>query len=147
VAPRLSQGSGPLEEPFATDPIWIGLGGILPSNSTSKNQPSAGAAQQALPNGLSFIFIDDDVTVLRERLRKLRLHQAYPLTLSRKRPSLAAHHRPRSTSQVPRTTGASSPPPVVIVHFTSLTNYKLVKEVIQSDLASHPGATSAIPEV
>lgn len=92
---------------------------------------------------LSFVMIDDDVSVLRERLRKYRAEQPIPLSLhSRKRPSLAAHHRPKSSPQVARTLGFGSQAqpqqtPVVVVHFTSLANYKLVKEIIQFDLASH----------
>ncbi|OAX39132.1 hypothetical protein K503DRAFT_109644 [Rhizopogon vinicolor AM-OR11-026] len=101
---------------------------------------------------LSFVMIDDDVAVLRDRLRKYRAEQPMPLNLhSRKRPSLAAHHRPKSSPQVARSLGfgsqASSPyAPVVVVHFTSLSNYKLVKEIIHCDLASHSYATYP-PEV
>jgi osomolarity two-component system response regulator SSK1 len=101
---------------------------------------------------LSFVMIDDDVSVLRERLRKYRAEQPIPLNLhSRKRPSLAAHHRPKSSPQVARSLGfgsqAPSPyGPVVVVHFTSLSNYKLVKEIIHCDLASHSYATYP-PEV
>lgn len=98
---------------------------------------------------LSFVMIDDDVSVLRDRLRKYRAEQPMPLNLhSRKRPSLAAHHRPKSSPQVARSLGihASSPSAVVVVHFTSLSNYKHVKEIIHCDLASHSYATSP-PEV
>lgn len=104
--------------------------------------PSANGTPRLAPS-LSFVMIDDDVSVLRERLRKFRAEQPIPLSLhSRKRPSLAAHHRPKSSPQVARTLGFGSqaPPqqtPVVVVHFTSLANYKLVKEIIQCDLASH----------
>lgn len=96
-----------------------------------------------LAPSLSFVMIDDDVSVLRERLRKYRAEQPIPLSLhSRKRPSLAAHHRPKSSPQVARTLGFGSQAPqqqtpVVVVHFTSLANYKTVKEIIQYDLASH----------
>ncbi|KZP15093.1 hypothetical protein FIBSPDRAFT_867557 [Athelia psychrophila] len=120
--------------------------GEEPFAQTAAESPATPAAAkgpgQPVPAALSFIFIDDDVAVLRERLKKLRLPQAYPLTLSRKRPSLAPHHRPRSATQVYRATS-----PVVIVHFTSLSNYKLVKEVIQSDLTIYPGGSSCVPEV
>lgn len=109
--------------------------------------PTAGIEPRQPATNMSFIFIDDDVAVLKERLRKLRLQQAYPLTLSRKRPALAPHHRPQSTPQVSRAVGMGSSLPVVIVHFTSLTNYKLVKDVIQSDLSAHQGSSSNIPEV
>lgn len=104
--------------------------------------PSANGTPRSVPS-LSFVMIDDDVSVLRERLRKYRAEQPIPLSLhSRKRPSLAAHHRPKSSPQVARTLGFGSQAPlqqipVVVVHFTSLANYKLVKEIIQCDLASH----------
>ena len=78
----------------------------------------------------SFILIDDDISVLRERLQKLRVDLPHPFQLSRKRPNLAANHRPRSSPQVVRSIGhssiSSSPRnAVVIVHFTSLANFKL----------------------
>ncbi|KAG2127730.1 uncharacterized protein EDB93DRAFT_198425 [Suillus bovinus] len=110
--------------------------------SQEPRTPTANGTPRLAPS-LSFVMIDDDVSVLRERLRKYRAEQPIPLSLhSRKRPSLAAHHRPKSSPQVARTLGFGSqaPPqqtPVVVVHFTSLANYKLVKEIIQCDLASH----------
>lgn len=106
-------------------------------------------ARQSSPQPLSFIFIDDDIDVLHERLQALRTEQVYPLNLNtRKRPSLAAHHRPRSTSQVARASGNSSTlASVVILHFTSLTNYKIIQDLIQSVLASYSGSTSPIPEI
>lgn len=110
--------------------------------SQEPRAPSANGTPRLAPS-LSFVMIDDDVSVLRERLRKYRAEQPIPLSLhSRKRPSLAAHHRPKSSPQVARTLGFGSqaPPqqtPVVVVHFTSLANYKLVKEIIHCDLASH----------
>lgn len=106
------------------------------------------------PENLTFDLIDDDTTVLRERLRKLKAEQAYPLHLGNKgkRPSLANNHRPRSSPQVARVMGltpASStlPSPPVIVHFTSLSNFKLVKDVIQSVLVPGIGSASRLPEV
>ncbi|KDN35462.1 hypothetical protein RSAG8_11545, partial [Rhizoctonia solani AG-8 WAC10335] len=47
----------------------------------------------------SFMIIDDDVTVLRARLTQLHTLRS-PITLSRKRPSLAANHRPKSSPHV-----------------------------------------------
>ncbi|KAF4602127.1 ssk1 response regulator receiver [Pleurotus pulmonarius] len=97
---------------------------------------------------LSFIFIDDDVCVLKERLQSLRTEQRFNLTL-KKRPPLAPLHR-RSTPQLHRseTEPSSKPnPPVVIVHFTSLSRFKIVKDLIQSMVSSYNGSTSPIPEV
>ncbi|KAG1811139.1 uncharacterized protein BJ212DRAFT_557055 [Suillus subaureus] len=118
---------------------------------TRASSPSVNGTPRLAPS-LSFVMIDDDVSILRERLRKYRAEQPIPLSLhSRKRPSLAAHHRPKSSPQVARTLGFGSqvPPqqtPVVVVHFTSLANYKLVKEIIQCDLASH-SYSACPPEV
>lgn len=103
----------------------------------------------------AFILIDDDVGVLRSRLRKLKTAQAYPLHLQgRKRPSLASNHRPRSSPQVARalnllsaTSNPSATPSVVIVHFTSLSQFKLVKNVIQTIFNPLQGTSLRIPEV
>ncbi|KAF7301248.1 hypothetical protein MIND_00689600 [Mycena indigotica] len=98
------------------------------------------------PNRLSFIFIDDDVTVLRERLNALRVDPPYSLTLAPKRPPLP-HHSRRSTNQIPRVTSLAPQPSVVIVHFTSLASFKIVKDVLQSDLSSYINSTLPMPEV
>lgn len=112
------------------------------------------AAGSSTSDALSFCLIDDDVAVLRSRLQKIKTEQAYPLHLnSRKRPSLANNHRPRSSPQVARVMGftpSSSPtfaPPPVLVHFTSLANFKLVKDIIQSVLTPGVGNSSRVPEV
>lgn len=99
---------------------------------------------------LSFIFIDDDIRVLRERLHALRVEHPSQMNLGiRKRPSLAAHHRPRSSPQVMRAMGhtASSSPSSVIVHFTSLSNFKIIKDVVQSVLTSYTGSIAPLPEI
>ncbi|QRV87070.1 response regulator receiver [Ceratobasidium sp. AG-Ba] len=93
----------------------------------------------------SYIIIDDDVTVLRKRLSQLRsdYSPAVPNSVaSRKRPSLAAHHRPRSSPQIRQLVGIPEAPAVpgaVIVHFTSLANFKVVRDIVQSVLFSSPG--------
>ncbi|KAF7331679.1 hypothetical protein MKEN_00047600 [Mycena kentingensis (nom. inval.)] len=95
----------------------------------------------------SFIFIDDDVSVLKERLNALRVEPPYPLTLNPKRPPLPPHSR-RSTSQVPRITSTALPQPsVVVVHFTSLASFKVVKDMLQSVLSSYNGSALPMPEV
>lgn len=135
-------GGSPLRSPYG-----VGLEAFSQAFPKQTPLPTPGAEfRQMGSNPISFIFIDDDISVLRERLRKLRVQQTYPLTLSRKRPPLAAHHRPRSIPNVQRPVSLGGPP-VVIVHFTSLAKFKLVKDVIQSDLASHQGSTFSIPEV
>ncbi|KDQ12708.1 hypothetical protein BOTBODRAFT_56522 [Botryobasidium botryosum FD-172 SS1] len=128
------------------------------SNSTT-------ASQLTFPGDSSFIIIDDCVDLLRRRLVQSQREAAASFVLhpKQKRPSLAAHHRPKSTQHVWQTHGGeaplaqrslSSPPtpsqaptPVnsgVIIHFTSLANYKAVKDVIQSFLFASP---SNPPEV
>ncbi|TBU49058.1 hypothetical protein BD309DRAFT_1034962 [Dichomitus squalens] len=114
--------------------------------------PSPPGSQAA---GEPIILIDDDVNALRARLQKIRAEQAYPLNLhARKRPSLANNHRPRSSPQVARVMGFTAAsaqlpqatPPVVIVHYTSLANFKLVKDAIQS-MMSPGNMWTRLPEV
>lgn len=111
-------------------------------------------------NGLSLIIIDDDVQGLRRQLLQQRAETIPNLQRhSRKRPSLAAQHRPRSSPSIRNTlltVGAApsqkqpSPPsaftPVPIVHFTSLANYKLVKDTIQGMILGYT-SLPLIPEV
>ncbi|KAI0313253.1 hypothetical protein OF83DRAFT_1065805 [Amylostereum chailletii] len=127
----------------------------LPEQDTAPISPSPPSNPSS--QNPSFIIIDDDLEALRGRLRKIRSEQQYPLHISsRKRPSLAAHHRPRSSPQVARAMSmsgiapsGSSPrtPPAVIIHFTSLSNFKLVKSILQSILAPAGNTTTRLPEV
>ena len=109
---------------------------------------------QAGSQSPSFIVIDDDIDTLKERLRSLRLSQHPQPSVppgSRKRPSLSAHHRPRSSPQIARVMGLNNTykqsARVVIMHFTSLGNYKLLRDVMQSIMASYTTSTSLLPEV
>ena len=107
---------------------------------------------QARSQPPSFILIDDDIDILKERLQSLRLNQ-HPQSASfslRKRPSLSAHHRPRSSSQISRVLGLNAHKQsarVIIMHFTSLGNYKLLKDVMQSIMASYATSSTLVPEV
>ena len=107
---------------------------------------SNGATRSCPPP--SFVFIDDDVEVLKERLQAMRAEHHL-----RKRPSLASYHRPRSSPQITRAMGgnaqsmSSSNSSVVVVHFTGLANYKTIKDVVQSVVSSHAGSTVPLPEV
>jgi osomolarity two-component system response regulator SSK1 len=130
------------------------LGGstILQTLDEQDTPPSAPLTPKAPQQPPSFILIDDDISVLREHLRKLRTELPHPLQSSRKRPNLAANHRPRSFPQVVRVIGhssATSSPRIspVIVHFTSLANFKLVKGILQSVLGPSNGPASRLPEV
>ena len=120
-----------------------------PSSDAIPPVPPVPGSQTAVE---PFILIDDDVSELRARLQKIRAEQAYPLNLhTRKRPSLANAHRPRSSPQVARVMGLTAQPvqvapQVVIVHYTSLANFKLVKDAIQSMMI--PGNSwTRLPEV
>ncbi|TFK56253.1 hypothetical protein OE88DRAFT_1652915 [Heliocybe sulcata] len=159
------ENGGPAEEVSPTDPSREDLHSpIIPTqmggNYDSKPQGGAdGVPSSSSPPGTApgptFVFIDDDVSVLRERLKKLRVEQPQPQShtfAGRKRPSLAAYHRPRSSPHVARAIGGLSnalplPGPVVIVHFTSLSNFKLVKDAIHSLLAPPNGPFARPPEV
>ncbi|KAL5488284.1 MGSSK1 [Sanghuangporus weigelae] len=97
----------------------------------------------------SFVIIDDDVDALRDRLLQLRSEPVFNL----KRPNLAAYHRPKSSPQIVRAKGlkqlsmthrnVSHP---VTIHFTSLQNYRLVKDLIHTILSS-PSSSGLIPEI
>ncbi|KAH8999421.1 hypothetical protein EDB92DRAFT_1932802 [Lactarius akahatsu] len=134
-----------LGETFNIGPILQ----TLPEQDSPQPAPLTAKAQN---QSLSFILIDDDISVLRERLRKSRAELLQPFQLSRKRPNLAANHRPRSSPQVTRAIGHSTPTPSarsasVILHFTSLANFKLVKGVLQSVLGPSTGTPNRLPEV
>ncbi|KAJ3915933.1 hypothetical protein F5877DRAFT_47627 [Lentinula edodes] len=118
--------------------------GYMPSGIPPKME----LPQQPKSQPASFIFIDDDVNILKDRVQAIKEEQVYPLHLnSRKRPSLAAHHRPRSSPQVVRMSAGANAAPVVILHFTSLANYKVTKDVVQSVLNSYRGTLLPLPEI
>ncbi|KAJ8523469.1 hypothetical protein ONZ45_g101 [Pleurotus djamor] len=128
----------------------------IPSGASSPQEPTYGPHLEGYgPNGpidssppsLSFVFIDDDVSVLKTQLQTLRTEQRFNLTL-KKRPPLGPHHR-RSSPQLSRNVDSpsSKPPAVAIVHFTSLSNFKVIKDMIQSMVSSYAGSMSALPEV
>ncbi|TEB29481.1 hypothetical protein FA13DRAFT_1711087 [Coprinellus micaceus] len=149
-----------------TDLPSASLDQITPSGGNSAlsalsalSSPKAdGKTNGVLPEGdgrkpVSFIFIDDDIEILKERLHALRTEQVTPAPFlqSMKRPPLASLHRPRSTNQIPfaspQATVLRPPCPTVILHFTSLSNYKHLKETVQSIIATYTGSPSPIPEV
>lgn len=122
--------------------------------STSEYQDTSSASNGgARSSPMSFVFIDDDVSVLREQIQKFRAeqHPSMSATYSRKRPSLAANHRPKSTPQIARAMGYGPCPSLgvtnAVIHFTSLANYKVVRDIIQCDLAAHTASFQPPPEV
>ncbi|KIJ32350.1 hypothetical protein M422DRAFT_35883 [Sphaerobolus stellatus SS14] len=143
-----------LEDVLEAEVAGVDIQPILPENSNNATSEKASAADTTP----SFIVIDDDVLTLRRRLLQYRA-EMMPTLQPRKRPSLAAHHRPRSTPSIRNALLASGVQnrqaqsstftpftPIPIVHFTSLGKYKLVKDVIQAILLM-PGGPPYIPEV
>ncbi|KAJ3760738.1 hypothetical protein EV360DRAFT_93400 [Lentinula raphanica] len=131
-------------EPPSSPTTSPNIESYTPSGIPPKMEPP----RQPKSQPASFIFIDDDVDVLKERVQAIKEGQAYPLNLnSRKRPTLAPHHRPRSSPQVARIAGGASSTPVVILHFTSLANFKVTKDAVQSVLNSYRGTLLPLPEI
>lgn len=116
-------------------------------------QSSSNADERPAPiESPSFIMVDDDVDVLKERLQALRFeHQpSFMGSGLKKRPPLAS--RARSTSQMARLMGPMSNfgrpvIPVVILHFTSLANYKVVRDIMTSITISYTATSTPLPEV
>lgn len=119
-----------------------GVGGgvdspVVEMNAVETPLPGLSPKSDTHPISLaaSFVFIDDDIPVLKQQLDTLRAQPSH----FRTRPSLP--NRARSSSQIPRT----RPQPVIIVHFTSISNFKLIKDAVQSVLASYGNAP--FPEI
>ncbi|CAE7143566.1 unnamed protein product [Rhizoctonia solani] len=100
--------------------------GVVIEHRTMDEEPTDGGEGKS-----SFMIIDDDVSVLRARLTELQTLYS-PTLPSRKRPSLAANHRPRSSPHVRQLAGIPEASHPVVIHFTSLGNYKVVRDVVQS---------------
>ncbi|KAF9647061.1 hypothetical protein BDM02DRAFT_3098727 [Thelephora ganbajun] len=102
-------------------------------NDATFFQPSTGPSTPQT----SFVLIDDNIEVLKESLQAIKADAiAQNQTSPKSRPSLI--HRPKSTPQLLR--GLPSLSRLVhnttVVHFTSLANYKRVKDIIQSFVVS-----------
>ena len=136
--------STPVQESWFSTP---GASTVPPSQVASISGSRSFGSENA-PH-LSFTLIDDDPGILRERLHALRAEQHPQNFNARARPSLVALHRSRSSPQLARVLGQSAtlhPPPVVVFHFTSLANFKVTKDVIQSVIPAH-GSTVRFPDV
>ncbi|TFL00606.1 hypothetical protein BDV98DRAFT_593932 [Pterulicium gracile] len=126
-------------------------------HSRFSNPASAPPSAAESPTGdgsTSIAIIDDDVNALRCKLAELRSELTASTSTtgaSRKRPSLAAHHRPRSSPHVARAMGHAPPPlpsaPIVLVHFTSLSNFKIVKDIVHSALTGFSISSNFVPEI
>ncbi|PFH50585.1 hypothetical protein AMATHDRAFT_144811 [Amanita thiersii Skay4041] len=92
-----------------------------------------------------FIIVDDDVDILKERLYALRT-ESY--SCSAHRPQFA--HQPQSSPHVVRSLGLQPSYPsssVFVLHFTSLSNYKIAKDALQTVIASFAKSNLPAPEV
>ncbi|WWC69442.1 uncharacterized protein I206_103381 [Kwoniella pini CBS 10737] len=79
-----------------------------------------------------FIIIDDDITVLRKELFRIRA-ELHPLSLKprlNKRPSLSS--RTRSTPHVRQVPQHRPVQSAILIHFTSLAKYNQVRDVVSS---------------
>lgn len=149
---------------FSDDRIGITMdgGGTTPvlearlsAQGTSADlKPDAASSAGSIPSGpenepqMTFVLIDDEVGILRERLHALRVEHN-PLNLNaRARPSFL--HRPRSSPQITRVRGQSAltrPAPVTILHFTSLSSLKATRDAIQSVTSTYMNQAAPLPEV
>lgn len=89
------------------------------------------------PVGPPFTIIDDEIDVLKTKLSEFDHPLHLPTDTALKRPSLAEHHRPKSVLPrrvigAPTPSGNPSSLTSVIVYFTSLSNYREVKDVVQA---------------
>lgn len=110
-------------------------------NDSAFFQPSTGPSAAQTP----FVLIDDNIEVLKESLQAIKADaNGQNQTSPKPRPSMI--HRPKSTPQLLR--GLPSISRLVhnttLVHFTSLANYKRVKDLIQSFVAA---SQKQLPEV
>ncbi|KAJ9120791.1 hypothetical protein QFC22_002725 [Naganishia vaughanmartiniae] len=123
--------------------------GIAGSLSSTLNPIATDNMNTGSISGERFIIIDDDVTVLKKQLLLLRAETpiAGSRTRNLKRPTLST--RTRSTPQVRQlghnlNLGRLPPGPSasnsVIIHFTSLSKYNHVRDVVTSILAISPGS-------
>ncbi|KAG8811137.1 ssk1 response regulator receiver, partial [Serendipita sp. 400] len=138
----------------STPPLEAGslsLDKDIPSMEQSRDPKALGISKEAATTldytitNSSFVIIDDDVAVLRTRLSEMNAPFFQILQDNRvKRPSLAANHRPKSSSLIRRVVASnpdstkviSSP---VIVYFTSLSKYREVKDMVQAIATSKAG--------
>jgi len=85
----------------------------------------------------SFVLIDDNIEVLKESLQAIKA-DASPQNQTSPKPRPSLIHRPKSTPQMLRGLPNLSrlAHNTTVVHFTSLANYKRVKDIVQSFVIS-----------
>jgi osomolarity two-component system, response regulator SSK1 len=151
VSPVASEGDHESEIPledvtaFAVDPLSspyeLRSGG---SEFATALPPSLKLDAGCKPRQVSFVIIDDDVAVLGNRLLSLSTERQKVMQPS------PYPHRPLRSADAARAPNQSphqfaTIPHEVVLHFTSLSNYKPAKDVIQSTLAI--SSPAFIPEV
>ncbi|TFK74359.1 hypothetical protein BDN72DRAFT_833269 [Pluteus cervinus] len=123
----------PTDDPEAEPPpvpLSTGEAQVRYLQSTGSNISTRGDPKpsETTPISPTIILIDDNMTILQERIHRVD-HSSSEL---RKRPSLASYHRPRSFPPRAASQPATEPlPPSIILYFTSLSNYKAVKDIVQ----------------
>jgi osomolarity two-component system response regulator SSK1 len=120
--------------PLSQDMSSTGAPGYPTADSSKPGYPNLAPGHDPQAN---FIVIDDDVATLQRQLTLLRnapapINLHLPNTLMSKRPQLHSR-RTRSSQHLYRTTG-ERPVQTVIVHFASLSNYRKIRDLVQSVL-------------
>ncbi|GAA6031110.1 hypothetical protein JCM8097_004008 [Rhodosporidiobolus ruineniae] len=145
---RASGSAARFDSGFETAGPSPGGGADPHGKSPELGSGSNGATNGAGDSASNLVIIDDDVSTLRRLLVSLRappLH--FAPALMAKRPQLATR-RTRSSPhvrQLHQLSQAQSASQWVIVHFASLTHYKVIKEIVQDTLAT--SRSPNLPEV
>jgi osomolarity two-component system response regulator SSK1 len=128
-------------------------GPTLPNSSDAgtQDQPVSALSANDTPQSCcpSFIIIDDDVAALQARLLEIRMQTpSAPVPVRLKRPHLVPGQRTRSTPSVPRApTKTASTDSLVILHFTNLVNFKVIKDIMQASFPRSTSSMNVLPEV
>jgi osomolarity two-component system response regulator SSK1 len=134
-------------------------GGAVGGRSQTQESAAAlrtGAIDLDQPPAEQIIIIDDDVGVLKKQLLKIRAESPVLSMRSRnlKRPalSLRAKSSPQVRSLQAGVTAGKMPQPIrpsnsVVIHFTSISRYNHVRDVVAGILAISPEASFYQPEV
>ncbi|KAL8290153.1 hypothetical protein RQP46_003092 [Phenoliferia psychrophenolica] len=128
-------GGSTATDPNSPEPANSPLNKSASPDLHSPSGSSSGGIDPAAPQNL--VIIDDDIQTLRRLLYTLRTQPAPTAsTLMGKRPQLSS----RRTRSSPHVRQLHQLPPMgpgwVIVHFASLSHYKVIKEIVQDALAT-----------
>lgn len=117
---------------YALDPLQSRGPQDADSDSAFFQSPAGPSTPQS-----SFVLIDDNIEALKESLQAIKA-DSNPQSQTSPKPRPSLIHRPKSTPQLLR--GLPSLSRLVqntaVVHFTSLANYKRVKDLVQSFVVS-----------